>query len=226
MTGRPLRFDAIIFDFDGVIADSEILANRVLAEIVTGLGRPISVDDALDRYMGKRMPDLIAAIENDLGRPLAADFAQNLQASTLNRFRTDLREVSGAGAFIAAHTTKRCIASSSSRERLALSLEVLGLADHFDGRVFSADDVARGKPHPDLFLMAAERLNTRPSDCLVIEDSRGGVQAGLAAGMTVMGFCAGAHVRSGHTEKLLAAGAHHIAKNWNEVAALVAEAKR
>ena len=215
-------FDALIFDFDGVIADSEVLANRVLADMVTALGRPTSLDDALGRYMGKRLPDLIAAIESDLGKSVAGSFAQDLQAATLANFRSDLREVRGARAFLDAHAAlKRCIASSSSRERLALSLDVLGLTGQFAGGVFSADEVSRGKPHPDLFLMAATRMNADPSHCLVIEDSESGVRAGLAAGMTVVGFCAAGHVRPGHSERLAAAGAHHTAKNWNEVAVLL-----
>jgi HAD superfamily hydrolase (TIGR01509 family) len=215
-------FDAIIFDFDGVIADSEVLANCVLANMVTALGRPTSLDDALGRYMGKRLPDLIAAIESDLGKPVAGSFAQDLQAATLASFRSDLREVRGARAFLDAHAAvNRCIASSSSRERLALSLNVLGLTGQFAGGVFSADEVSRGKPHPDLFLMAATRMDADPSHCLVIEDSESGVRAGLAAGMTVVGFCAAGHVRPGHSERLVAAGAHHTANSWDEVAVLL-----
>ena len=215
-------FEAIIFDFDGVIADSEVLANRVLADMVTALGRPTSLEDALGRYMGKRLPDLIAAIESDMGKPLASSFAQDLQAATLDSFRSDLREVPGARAFLDAHAgVNRCIASSSSRERLALSLDVLGLTGQFAGGVFSADEVSRGKPHPDLFLMAAACLGVGPSHCLVVEDSESGVRAGLAAGMTVIGFCAAGHVRPGHSERLAAAGAHYTAKSWNEVAILL-----
>jgi HAD superfamily hydrolase (TIGR01509 family) len=214
--------DAIIFDFDGVIADSEVLANRVLAEMVTALGRPTSLDDALGRYVGKRLPDLIAAIEADAGQPVAGTFSHDLQARTLARFRSELREIPGARAFLDAHSAvKRCIASSSSHERLALSLEVLGLAGLFAGAVFSADEVARGKPHPDLFLMAARRLEVDPAHCLVIEDSASGVQAGVAAGMTVVGFCAGGHVRAGHADRLAAAGTHHMASGWHDVAALL-----
>src|ERR1700709_1419758 len=125
-----MRPDAVIFDFDGVIADSEVLANHVLAEIVTAQGCPTTLDDALGRYMGKRLPDLVAAIESDTGKPLGQTFARDLQAMTLARFRVDLREAPGVRAFLQAHTAvNRCIASSSSRERLAVSLDVLGLAD-------------------------------------------------------------------------------------------------
>ena len=221
-----MRPEAIIFDFDGVIADSEVLANQVLAEIVTAQGCPTTLDDALERYMGKRLPDLVAAIESDTGKVLDGTFARDLQAMTLARFRVDLREVPGVRAFLEAHAAvSRCIASSSSRERLALSLEVLGLADQFTGGVFSADDVTRGKPHPDLFLMAAARLGADPGRCLVIEDSESGVRAGIAAGMTVIGFCAAAHVRAGHADKLSAAGAHHIAIDWEDVSSILRTAE-
>jgi HAD superfamily hydrolase (TIGR01509 family) len=217
-----VRPDAIIFDFDGVIADSEMLANRVLADMLTALGLSTTLDDALDRYMGKRLPDLIAAIESEMARPLAGAFAHDLQAATLARFRADLREVPGARQFLDAHAgVDRCIASSSSRERLALSLDVLGLAGQFAGRVFSADEVAKGKPHPDLFLMAAAHLGADPVRCLVIEDGESGVRAGVAAGMTVIGLCAGGHIRPGHADRLVAAGAHYMANGWSDVAILL-----
>jgi HAD superfamily hydrolase (TIGR01509 family) len=217
-----LRPQAIIFDFDGVIADSEVLANVVLADMLTAWGLPTSLDQSLDRYMGKRLPDLIMAIGGELGRPLPESFADDLQAATLARFRTDLAEVAGARQFLKAYgAIDRCIASSSSHDRLALSLDVLGLADRFIGRVFSADEVARGKPHPDLFLMAASRLDADPGRCLVIEDSESGVRAGIAAGMTVIGLCAGTHIRPGHGERLMTAGAHHVATSWSEVALLM-----
>lgn len=213
---------AIIFDFDGVIADSELLANRVLAETVTGLGLPTTVDDALDRYMGRRWPEVIAAIGEALGSPLPGGFGEALKAATLARFVTDLSEVQGATAFIRATAyLPRCIASSSSPDRLTLSLDRLGLVDDFAGRVFSAEAVARGKPHPDIFLHAAAQLGVSPSACLVIEDSLSGVRAGVAAGMTVIGLCAASHIRAGHAERLMAAGAAHIATGWDEVAALL-----
>ena len=212
----------LIFDFDGVIADSETLANTVLAETVTALGLPTTLDDSLNCYMGRRWPEAIALIETGLGRPLPATFSDDLKAATLARFRTDLAEIAGAGAFIRrfAHLP-RCIASSSSADRLTLCLDVLGLAEEFGPNVFSADLVARGKPHPDIFLFAAERLNVPPADCLVIEDSPSGVRAGIAAGMTVIGLCAGSHIRDGHAQRLRDAGATHVVGTWDEVRKIV-----
>jgi len=210
---------ALIFDFDGVIADSEALANSVLAEFVTRLGQPTTRDEALDRYCGRRWDDVLAAIESALGRPLPADFSDHLKAATLDRFRADLREVHGATDFIRTFSAHpRCIASSSSIDRLQLCLSVIDLQDSFGGNVFSADMVRRGKPHPDLFLFAAEQLGVDPASCLVIEDSASGVKAAIAAGMAAVGLCAGSHIRRGHDLRLREAGATHLADSWDEVA--------
>jgi HAD superfamily hydrolase (TIGR01549 family) len=212
----------LTFDFDGVIADSEALANTVLAEAVSALGLPTTLDDALTRYMGKRWQDMIAAIENGIRRLVPDAFSADLTAAIPARFRTDLRDVAGASAFIRRFASvPRCIASSSSSDRLRLCLDVLGLADTFDGNVFSADMVARGKPHPDIFLLAADRIGVEPAHCVVIEDSANGVRAGVAAGMTVIGLCAGSHLRDGHADRLLDAGAAYAARAWKEVTAIV-----
>jgi len=210
-----------IFDFDGVIADSEALANTVLAEAVSRLGLPTTLDDALTRYMGKRWQDMVAAIEDGIGGPVPDDFSDDLKAAILARFRTDLREVTGAAAFIQRFASvPRCIASSSSLDRLRLCLDVLGLTNTFGDHVFSADMVARGKPHPDIFLLAADRIGVAPAHCLVVEDSISGVRAGVAAGMTVVGLCAGSHLRDGHADRMLQAGAAHAAATWDDVAAI------
>jgi len=209
---------ALIFDFDGVIADSEAIANTVVAETITDLGHPTTLDQALARYSGKRWDDVLTEIETAIGRPLPADFSDALKRATLDRFRTDLTEVSGAAAFIRRFSdVPRCIASSSSIDRLHLCLSVLELEAEFAGRVFSADMVARGKPHPDLFLLAADRLGARPAECLVIEDSTGGIKAAVAAGMTSIGLCAASHIRAGHHAALRDAGAAHLAQSWREV---------
>ena len=215
---------ALIFDFDGVVADSESLANMVLAEAVSALGRPTTLDDALTRYCGRRWSDVLIAIEGDLGTDLPPDFSDALKAATLARFRSDLREVEGASAFIARFdAVPRCIASSSSIERLTLCLDVLGLAAQFGQNVFSAEMVARGKPHPDIFLLAASKLGADPKSCLVIEDSTGGIKAAAAAGMDSIGLCAASHIRTGHDEALRAAGATHIAASWREVDMIATE---
>jgi HAD superfamily hydrolase (TIGR01509 family) len=213
---------AIIFDFDGVIADSEVLSNTVLAEVVTELGVPTTIEDAYRDYMGKRFSDVIAAIEKAVGRSLPRSFSEQYQARTLERFRQELAPIAGAREFIAQFAdVPHCIASSSSPERLALCLEVLDMSALFEGRVFSASDVARGKPHPDIFLHAAAEIGVSPRDCIIIEDSAGGVMAGRAAGATVIGLLAAGHIRDGHAAALKAAGAQHVAKDYAEVERIV-----
>jgi HAD superfamily hydrolase (TIGR01549 family) len=228
---RALRFvgvlnsvGALIFDFDGVIADSESIANTVLAETVTALGHSTTLDQALARYMGRRWGEVVAEIEAAVGKPLPSDFSDQLKRATLDRFRTDLKEVSGASDFIRrfAHIP-RAIASSSSIDRLQLSLSVLALDAEFGSHVFSADMVARGKPHPDIFLYAANRLGVDPSECLVIEDSAGGIRAAIAAGMTAVGLCAASHIREGHDLRLSDAGAVHLARSWPDVERIALE---
>jgi len=207
----------LIFDFDGVLADSELLANTVLADVITELGVPTTPDDSLRLYMGKRFHDVIAAVETVVGQKLPADFPNAFQQRTLARFREDLRLVDGARAYLGAFAAlPRCIASSSSPDRLSLCLNLLNLTEVFGEHVFSASQVARGKPHPDIFLYAAERMRTDPRDALVIEDSTGGVEAAVAAGMTVIGLLAASHIRDGHAARLQAAGAHYIAATFAE----------
>jgi len=209
---------AIIFDFDGVIADSEAIANTVLAEIVTDLGHPTTLDQALIRYSGRRWDDVMAEIEKAIGKPLPSDFSGDVKRATLERFRTDLKEVRGAADFIGRFSDiPRCIASSSSVDRLRLCLSVLGMEAEFGHHVFSADMVARGKPFPDIFLFAAGKLDVSPDQCLVIEDSTGGIKAAVAAGMTAVGLCAASHIREGHDLKLQEAGAVHLARSWSDV---------
>jgi beta-phosphoglucomutase-like phosphatase (HAD superfamily) len=221
---RGFTLGALIFDFDGVIADSEALANTVLAEFITDLGHPTNLDDSLEHYSGRRWDDAIAAIQSVIGKPLPASFSDDLKAAVLDRFRTDLVEVSGAGKFIRAFADlPRCIASSSSIDRLQLCLSILGLTDTFGSNVFSADMVPRGKPHPDIFLLAADRLGVSPKSCLVIEDSASGIRAAVAAGMTAVGLCAASHIRDGHHLKLRDAGAVHLAHSWTEVENIAAQ---
>ncbi len=211
----------IVFDFDGVIADSEMLANSVLADVVTELGVPTSLDDSYRSYMGRRFADVIAAVEATVGRPLPAAFAAEFQARTLARFRAELRAVDGARDYIRAFEhLPRCIASSSSPDRLSVCLEVLGLEAEFGRNVFSASQVERGKPHPDVFLYAAQLMGAVPAECIVLEDSPSGVEAGVAAGMTVIGLLAGAHIQPGHGERLLATGAHRLASTFAEAEAI------
>lgn len=211
----------VIFDFDGVVADSELLANSVLAELMTERGTPMTAREAIIAFMGKRAIDVVAAVAALSGRPAAATLADEIQARTLERFERELVEVRGCRAYIEGFPAlKRCIASSSSPDRLAACLRMLRLEALFGAHVFSAAQVARGKPHPDIFLHAAARMQVEPRDAIVIEDSESGVRGAVAAGMTVIGLLAGAHVDDGHGERLRLAGAHALAGSYDEVAFL------
>jgi HAD superfamily hydrolase (TIGR01549 family) len=215
---------ALIFDFDGVIADSEALANTVLAETVTAFGHATTLEDSLGRYAGRRWVDVMAEIESATGKRLPASFSDDLKSATFDRFRADLTEVGGATKFIETFADlPRCIASSSSLDRLQLCLSILDLTDKFGDNVFSADMVPRGKPHPDIFLFAADRLGVSPDSCLVIEDSAGGITAAVAAGMTAVGLCAASHIRTGHHLRLREAGAVHLASSWDEVETIASQ---
>lgn len=217
---------ALIYDFDGVIADSEVLVNSAMAEGVTRLGLPMTAEGSIATYLGMRWPEVIARTRTLLaeqGLSPPDDFGDALKAGIHRRFKTELKEVPGARAAIRAFAPlPRAIASSSSADRLALCLEALALTEDFGTHVYSADLVTNGKPAPDIFLFAAERLAARPADCIVIEDSPGGIRAAKAAGMTTIGLHAAAHLPAGHDLKLLDAGAHHIARDWDAARTVIA----
>ena len=190
----------------------------MIAEIVTELGVPTTLDDAYRTYMGKRLSDVIDTIGRVTGRKLPDDFAHSYQRRTFDAFRARLTPIDGAREFVMAwRKVPNCIASSSSPERLALSLEILDMAALFEERVFSASNVARGKPHPDIFLYAAERLGVAPADCIVIEDSIGGITAARAAGSVAIGLTAASHIQPGLEAKLREAGADHVAASFAEL---------
>jgi HAD superfamily hydrolase (TIGR01509 family) len=207
----------IIFDFDGVLADSELLANAVLAEMITELGVPTTTDATLDATLGKQFHEVITAVEAIVGQALPDGFVESFRHRQWSRFRRELRLVAGARDYVDAFSSiPRCIASASSPDRIALCLDVLELNALFGSAVFSTHEVARGKPFPDIFLHAAARMGVDPRACIVIEDSIGGVTAGVAAGMKVIGLLAASHIREGHGARLAAAGAHHVARDFAE----------
>jgi len=211
------RKTLIIFDFDGVVADSEMLANTVLAELVTELGAPMTAEASLATFVGKRLDEVVAGIGVLTNTNVGPHTGAELTRRTIDRFRRELREVDGLRGYLAAFEhIDRCIASSSSPERLAACLGILGLQDVFGLNVYSASLVPRGKPHPDLFLHAAAQLSADPARTIVIEDSEAGVRAATAARMIPIGFLGGSHVRAGHEERLRSAGARFVAHDYGE----------
>ena len=189
--GVSLRPELIIFDCDGVLVDSEPIANRVMAEAIAGLGWPLTTADCIARFKGHHLDTVTAAVEDRLARPVPEVWLRDLRAATAAAFEHELEPVPGVVAVldaVAASGTAYCVASQGPLEKMAVSLGVTGLRARFEGRIFSAYQVARGKPHPDLFLFAAEAMGVAPRTCVVIEDSPLGVAAAEAAGMDVLGF--------------------------------------
>jgi HAD superfamily hydrolase (TIGR01509 family) len=182
----------VIFDCDGVLVDSEPIANRVLAALLSGAGVPTTTEESMRRYTGRSLPEIIDGLEEELGRKLCddrGDFIEAYRAGVFAGFRDGLRPIDGVAQALARIAPRKCVASSSRPDRIELSLRLTGLLDHFEGRLFSAVEVARGKPQPDLFLHAAQRMGSSPGDCVVVEDSVYGARAGAAAGMRVLGYC-------------------------------------
>ncbi|MFM2100372.1 MAG: hypothetical protein RLZZ366_1911 [Pseudomonadota bacterium] len=213
-----MTIKAILFDFDGVIVDSETLANQALADALTAIGLPTSLEESLALYCGWRWSDCLIKIEGRLGKPIPPDFPSFVERVSNEAVMAQLAPVPGAAQFLdRTRHLQRAVASSSPLAYLETVSERLGFAKHFKERYFSADQLTHGKPHPQVYLNAAAGLGVEPSDCLVIEDSPLGVRAGVAAGAYVIGLCAGSHIRSGHGERLTAAGAHQIALNYSEL---------
>lgn len=216
------RYDLIVFDYDGVVADSELLNNLVLSELLTECGLATSLDDALAIYQGKRWLDCQPLIEERLGGPCPGHVHGEWTRRCRDRAAAELSPVAGFVDFLATRRERRCIASSSPVAWIEMGLERFGVAASFNGPIFSAAvHVTRGKPHPDLFLHAASVMNVDPVRALVIEDTPTGVRAGVAAGMTVVGLCAGGHIRDGHPDRLRAAGAHHVVDDYAGIAVLM-----
>ena len=182
------RFDLVIFDNDGVLVDSEWHANGILAGLLTEYGLPCTREECIRDYMGSTMTRVREIAETRIGRTLPRDLEDRYHAQLFEVFRTDLTAVPGVVDILARLTTPTCVASSGTHERIRLALTTTGLLKHFGGRIFSAQDVTRGKPEPDLFLHAARVLGIHPARCAVIEDSPLGVEAANRASMTAFGF--------------------------------------
>lgn len=181
----------VIFDCDGVLVDSKRLYVRYDTGILNQLGWEITEDEVVERFMGRANAYMLSEIERKLGRSIEEEWRGPIASGRRDLFKRELQPVPGIIAALDSLETPSCVASSSEHDMLDLVLGVTGLAERFDGRVFSGVDVDHGKPAPDLFLFAAERMGVAPGRCLVIEDSRAGVEAARAAGMRCLGFHGG-----------------------------------
>ena len=184
-------FDLVIFDCDGVLVDSERIAVRIDAIVLERLGWPLSEAEIIDRFMGRSEAYMTGEIERAIGRTLSAGWEGEFAPLYREALEAELEAVDGVVEALDAISTPTCVASSSTHERLRLTLGLTGLYDRFAGRIFSATDVSNGKPAPDLFLHAAATLGADPARCAVIEDSRYRVEAARAAGMRAFGYAGG-----------------------------------
>jgi HAD superfamily hydrolase (TIGR01509 family) len=200
----------VIFDCNGVLVDSERIAGAVLADAFTRAGFPLSVDFVARRFHGRRPADVFAMVEAAAGKKLPSNFASNVTAETLRRFRAELRAVPHVAHALTWLRGPKAVASSSTFDRVRASLDITGLTRFFRPRLFSASDVPNGKPAPDLFLFAAMRMRVDPADCIVVEDSAPGITAAVAAGMTPVGFVGGSHAPGQLANGLVAAGARAV----------------
>jgi HAD superfamily hydrolase (TIGR01509 family) len=208
------KFDLVIFDCDGVLVDSELIANRVFAALLNELGASVTLDDMFERFVGHSMADCLLIVEELLGRKPPSDLVETLRARTVPELAAELKPVRGIEAVLdslAAAEVPFCVASSGDHDKMRTTLGITGLLPRFEGRLFSATQVARGKPAPDVFLFAASSMGALPERSAVVEDTPTGTQAGRAAGMTVFGY-------AGHTPRARLAAAGAVA--FDDMAAL------
>ena len=180
----------VIFDCDGVLVDSEPIANRIFAHALAELGLHLSIEQMYAEFVGRPMGYCLERVAELSERPVPAQFEPELRRRTFEAFRRELRATPGIESALDALRVPCCVASSGDPEKMRETLGITGLLSRFEGRLFSATQVPRGKPAPDVYLFAARKCGVDPSTCVVVEDSPIGVQAGAAAGMTVLGYSA------------------------------------
>lgn len=217
----PESLQLVIFDCDGVLVDSEIIACQILSRELTDLGLPLTPEDCLAEFTGVTMAAAMARIETMMGRALPEDFEDSLKQKDFEAYRTELEPVPGVKAMLPMLTVPRCIASSGDVAKMRLTLGTTGLLSYFEPHLFSAQMVKHGKPAPDLFLHAAERMGAEPRKCVVVEDSTAGIDAGLAAGMRVFGFAGGSHANAEYEAVLRRSGAELVFKDMSELPRLL-----
>lgn len=217
-------FDGIIFDFDGVLLESEFEGNKQLAELLRDFGHRISTEEAIRHFVGYSGQDFLNAIESRVGGPLPAEFHERRREQSIRALREGVRAVVGAVDFVRSLPAglPRAVASSSSTRWLNGHLQHLGLSDAFGDHVYSGrEHVERGKPAPDVYLYAASRLGVAIERTAIIEDSEVGVTGALASGATVIGLAAGSHCLDGHADMLRSLGVEHVAESFDKVRRLL-----
>ena len=211
------QFQLVISDCDGVLVDSELITNRIFASMLNELGIPVTLEDMFEQFVGRSMANCLEKIAGLLGRPVSDDFVQQYQVQTTAALQSDLKVVPGIEAVLDQIKMPYCVASSGSHEKMQTTLGITGLLPRFKGKIFSVTEVARGNPFPDVFLYAAAKSGATASKCAVVEDTPTGVAAGVAAGMTVYGYCG---LTPQH--RLQEAGAHYTFDSMSQLPTLLA----
>ena len=216
--------ELIIFDCDGVLVDSEIVAARVEAEMLTQAGFDISPEELVATYAGLTFKDILMRVEEISRIPFQVSLIDRTEDLVSRRLRSEVRAIEGAHEAVAAVPVPYCICSNSHTERIDFMLEKVRLLPLFAGRIFSALETPTGKPKPapDVFLHAAETLGVEPASCLVIEDSVHGIAGAVAAGMRTIGFTGASHSYPGHADALTEAGAETVIRRWADLKGVVA----
>lgn len=216
------NIDLVIFDCDGVLLDSEIIACAVDAEALRNIGYDITTEQVAMRFAGIPDEAVDLMFEKELGRPLPDNFRADIKRKVLDKYRTELQPITGAKSLLSSLKTNKCIASSAAPAKLALGLVNADLFELVYPHIFSARLVARGKPHPDIFEYAASVMDVPATRCLVLEDSVAGVTAAKAAGMQCVGFTGGSHCQAGHADRLRDAGAFQVIARLEQLLDIVA----
>jgi len=215
----------VIFDCDGVLIDSEIIFGRVLGDCLIAADFPITMDEAMVLGFGKNRITLTAEVEARFGRTLPDRFFETFRAHVDHAFERELTAIPGTEELLAALSVPRCVASNSHLDRVRHALAVTRPLPLFDPHVFSAPQLARRKPTPALFLFAARQFDVPREHCIVVEDSTVGVEAAVAAGMPVVGFCGGGHCPAYHADRLIAAGCSRVFGGMPDLAAFLCGAE-
>lgn len=219
-----MKYDAILFDFDGVLLESEFAGNRQIAEYLTSIGHPTSVEDSMANFMGLAGGDFLSAIEHWIGRAIPDDFHIARAQEDRRVLDEGLDAVAGAISFVFSlpPSFPRAIVSSSSTHWIDTHLRHLGIREAFGDKLFSGrEHVARGKPAPDIYQFAARALGVDITRTIILEDSPVGVTGALASGAHVIGLVAGSHCAPDHADRLRALGVDQIARDFDEVARLI-----
>jgi HAD superfamily hydrolase (TIGR01509 family) len=207
-----LSVGLVIFDCDGVLIDSEPIANRVLAEQLTAIGLPMTQDEVMARYVGRTRDGCLELAREQLGRELPEGFAQRWDAALFAALEGEVKAIDGVAELLRSLSVPYCVASNGTPRRMRMSLEAAGLLPLVEGRLFTAAEVARPKPAPDLFLHAARQMGIAPARAAVIEDTPTGVRAATAAGMRVLAYAAAPHARRDELEEMGAELFHDMAQ--------------